>query len=452
MSEVKKVIVVGTSGAGAMAAKMIKKIDASVDVTILRKEDEKGLLTRCATPYVVSGDVMVDPCFKGDEDFLDLGIKLVTSEAAKIDRETKNVVTADGSSYAYDKLILAMGANPVLFPIPGIDLEGVFTLRTAGDAIRMWDWINTQRVRNLVVIGAGAIGLEISYLLSRKGINITIVEVLEHVMQRALDPDMSGEVEEYIKEKGIDLKLGLTIKSINGEGKVESVELSSGEKIPTEMVILSGGVRPNIQLAEKAGLEIGRFGLKVDEYLQTSDPDIYAAGDVMEYYSLVTGKPALGQLRPNAVIGGRIAAKNALGYRVKFPGLINCFATKFYEKCIAGAGITETEAKANEIETISVKKQSVSQHMVMPTKKSYTLKLIFEKATEKVIGGQIVSDGESPIRHIDAVGLAIRCGLTASDLSTLRCAGQPELSADPGLEPIALVSEEVFLKFHKPGV
>ena len=451
MGDVKKIVVIGPSGAGAMAAKMIKKIDASVDVTILRKEDEEGLLTRCATPYVVSGDVMVDPCFKDDKEFLDLGIKLVTSEATKIDRKAKNVITKDGSSYAYDKLILAMGASPVLFPIPGIDLKGVFTLRTAGDAIRMWDWINTQRVRNLVVIGAGAIGLEISYLLSRKGINITIVEVLEHVMQRALDPDMSKEVEEYIEEKGVKLKLGLTIKTINGETRVESVDLSSGEKIAAEMVILSGGVRPNIQLAEKAGLEVGRLGLKVDEYLQTSDPDILAAGDVIEYYSFVTGKTALGQLRPNAVIAGRVAAKNALGYKVKFPGLINCFATKFYDKCIAGAGITETEARANNIETISVKKQSVSQHTMIPSKKPYVLKLIFDKATEKLIGGQIVSDSESPIRHIDAVGLAIRCGLTASDLITLRCAGQPELSADPGLEPIALASEEVFLKFHKLG-
>jgi len=449
MSQVKKVVVIGTSGAGAMAAQTVKKLDATIDVTVIREENEKGLLTRCAIPYITSGDVVVDACFKDDEEFHEMGIKLVTMKAVEVNREDKKVVTADGASYPYDKIVLATGASPIIFPIPGIDLAGVFTLRKAGDAVKMSHWINTNRVRNLVVVGAGAIGLETSYLLARKGIKVTIVEMLEHIMQRALDADMSEDVEKYIVKEGIELKLGKTIKAIKGKGSVESVELSSGEKIKAKMVILSGGVRPNIELGEKAGLEVGRLGLKVNEYLQTTDPDIFAPGDIKEYNSFVTGKPTLGQLRPNAVIAGRVAAKNALGHKVKFPGLINCFATKFFDKSIAGAGITESEAKANEIDTISVKQSSVSKHMVMRDKKPYTLKLVFDKKTEKIIGGQIVSDSESPIRHIDLIGLAIRCGLTASDLATLRCAGQPELSADPGLEPIALGSESVFRKFHK---
>ena len=451
MSQVKKVVVIGTSGAGALAAKMAKKLDPSVDVTVIRKKDEKGLLTRCAIPYIASGDVMVDACFKDDEEFYEQGIKLVTMEAVKVNREEKEVVTADGTTYPYDKLILATGASPIMFPIPGIELAGVFTLRKAGDAVKMSDWINTNRVRNLVVIGAGAIGLETSYLLARKGIKVTIVEMLEHIMQRALDVDMSEDVENYIVKRGIDLKLGKTIKAINGKDSVENVELSSGETIKAEMLILSGGVRPNIELGEKAGLAVGRLGLKVNEYLQTSDPDIFAPGDIKEYHSFVTGKPTLGQLRPNAVIAGRVAAKNALGYQVKFPGLINCFATKFFNKSIAGAGLTESEAKANEIETVCVKQASVSKHMVMRDKKPYVMKLVFDQKTEKIIGGQIISDSEAPIRHIDVIGLAIRCGLTASDLTTLRCAGQPELSDDPGLEPIALGSESVFRKFHKPN-
>ena len=451
MDKVKKIVVVGTSGAGAMAAKMAKKINPDIDVTIIREEDEKGLLTRCATPYIASGEVTVDASFKGDEEFIEQGIKLITKKAVEIDRNGKKVVTSDGSSYPYDKLILAAGANPILFPIPGVELKGVFTLRKAIDAVNILNWINLNRVRNIVVVGAGAIGLELSYLLAKKGINVTIVEMLEHVMQRALDPDMSEEVEKYIREKGMGLKLGETIKAIVGKENVEAVELSSGEKVDAGMVVLSGGVRANVEMAKKAGLEVGRMGVKVNEYLETSDPDIYAPGDIMEYKSFVTGKPSLGQLRPNAVISGRVAVKNALGYRVKFPGFINSFATKFFDKSIAGAGLTETEAKANGFETLSVKMPSISKHMVMRDKKPYIVKLIFDKKTEKIIGGQIVSDSESPIRHIDLIGLAVRCGLTVSDLMTLRCAGQPELSADPGLEPIALAAESIFLNLHKPG-
>lgn len=450
MSQAKKVVVIGTSGAGAWAAITAKKLEPSSDVVIIRKgEEERGLLTRCATPYIASGNVTADASFKDDADFLDQGIKLVDIEAVEIDRKAKKVVTADGVTYPYDKLVLATGAKPIVFPIPGVDLAGVFTLRTCGDATNMLNWVNSERVRNLVVVGAGAIGLETSYLYGQLGIKITLVEMLPHIMQRALDPDMSEDVEKYIEEKGIDLRLGQKINSISGQEKVEGVELSSGEKIKAEMVILSGGVRANVELAQKADLEVGRFGLKVNEYLQTSDPDIYAPGDIMEYSSFVTGKPALGQLRPNAVIAGRVAAMNIFGYKVKFPGYINSFATRFYEKSIAGAGITESDAKENGIDTISTKQNSFSKHVMMRDKKPYVVKLVFNKQTRKIIGGQIVSDSESPIRHIDVIGLAVRCGLTALDLATLRCAGQPELSADPGLEPIALASEAILQKFYE---
>jgi len=149
-------------------------------------------------------------------------------------------------------------------------------------------------------------------------------------------------------------------------------------------------------------------------------------------------------LRPNAVIGGRIAAKNALGLRVKFPGLINGFATKFFDQAIAAAGITEHEARNNGIDVISTSQKSMSKHSMMREKKPYTVKLIFDRQTKKLIGGQIVSMDPSPVKHIDVIAMAIRTGLTVLDLTTLRCAGQPELSPDPGMEPISLAAEKAF--------
>ncbi len=449
MGDIKRIVVVGCSGAGALAARTLKKLDPSLEVTIIREQEEKGLLTRCATPYIATGEVTVDASYKDDKIFLDQQIQLINVKAVGIDKVAKKVTTADGMSYGYDKLVLATGAKPIVFPIEGIDLAGVFTLRTSGDAVNILNWINSRRVKDVVLIGAGAIGLEIAYLTADHGLNVTIVEKMDHILPGILDEDMSDEVEKYIAEKGVSLKCGQTIKAITGEKEVQSVELASGESIKAEMVIVSGGVKPNTDLAKLAGLEIGRLGIKVDEYLRTSDPDIYAAGDVIEYKDFVTGVPSAGRLRPNAVIAGRVAAKNILGYKIKYPGLINSFATKFFDKCIAGAGISESRAAEYDIKAVTAKQASISKHSMMKGRKPYTVKLIFSDDSKKIIGGQIVSDDIAPVKHIDVIAAAIRTGMTALDLSTFRCAGQPEISPDPGIEPIAVAAGTAWRKLYE---
>jgi len=441
MSDVRRVVVIGCSGCGALAAVTGKKLAPSLDVTIIREQEEKGLLTRCATPYICCGSVMVDPSYKDDRMFTDRGINLVNVRAVGIDRNAKRVATADGNSYPYDKLVLATGAKPILPPIPGVDLPGVFTLRTSGDAVSILSWINSQRVRDVVLLGAGAIGIEEAYLLSRQGLHVTLVEMLDRVMPRALDPDMSSEVEPYMEAEGIELRLNHKVSAVEGADRVAGVRLESGEEISTGMVIISAGARCNTELAEKAGLERGKLGLKVNEYLQTSDPDIYAGGDLIEYPNHVTGEPGLGQLRPNAVIAGRVIARNILGGRVRYPALINSFCTKFFDKTIAAAGLTESEARQRGMEVVAAKQASASKHSMMRERKPYVVKLLFRREDHRLIGGQIVSDSECPVRSIDVIALAIRCGLTALDLATFRAAGQPELSSDPGKEPIALAAE-----------
>jgi len=430
MNVVNRVVVVGCSGAGALAARMIKNLEPSVDVTIIREEEEKGLLTRCATPYICFGHVLVDPSYKDDSIFINQGINLVNIRAVSIDRAQKAVITADGKNYSYDKLVLATGAKAIIPPIPGTNLPGVFTLRTSGDAINILHWLNTHRVKIAVLIGGGAIGIEIAYLASQQGIRVILVEMLGHILSNALDPDMSEDVESYAKEHGIDLRLGEQVKAINGNGQVEGVLLASGEVVNTDMVILSVGVEPRSELAQEAGLEMGELGLKVNSYLQTSDSDIYSAGDLIQYPSYITGKPVIRQLRPNAVIGGRIMAKNILGYRIEFPPLVNSFATKFFDKSIAGTGISELEATKEGINVVSAVQSSASKHSMMRDRKPYKVKLIFNKNNERIIGGQIVSDSESPVKHIDTIAVAIRSNWRAIELSTLRCAGQPELSPD----------------------
>ncbi len=447
MENIKKIVSIGCSGCGALAALTLKKLRPSLDVTILREPEEKGLLTRCATPYICCGDVMVDPSYKDDSIFTEKGIQLVNATATGIDRKNKTVSASDGNTYSYDKLILAVGAKPVMPPIPGIGLKGVFTLRTSGDAVNILNWINSMRIRNTVLVGAGAIGIEKAYLLTRQGLKVTLVEMFDNIMPNVLDPDMTIDVQRYMNDKKIELELGQKVIAINGKTSVESVTLQSGKEIKAGMVVVSAGARCNMELAAHAGLKQGRLGLEVNRTLRTSDPDIYAGGDVVEYESHITGKPTLGQLRPNAVIAGRVIAKNILGFDVEFPPLINAFCTKFFNKSIAGSGITEAEAEKEGIETVIAKEKSVSKHSMMRERKPYTVKLVFEKNSQKIIGGQIVSDSECPVKHIDLIAMAIRCNLKVLDLTTLRCAGQPELSPDPGKEPIALAAESAFRKF-----
>jgi NADH oxidase (H2O2-forming) len=450
-TNLKRVVIIGCSGAGAIAALSLKKLCDALDVTIIREPDEQGLLTRCATPYICCGEVMVEPSYKNDSMFTVSNIKLVNVRAEYVNSIQKTVTTADGEIYEYDKLVLATGATPITLQVPGIDLRGVFTLRKSDDAVNIQHWMNAKRVKSVVLIGAGPIGLEVAYLTARHGVKVYVVDMLEHVLQQVLDPDMSVLVEEHISKQGVNLRLKQSLERIDGDGEIHGVTLSSGETVQAQMVLICAGVRPNSELAEQAGLQMGRLGLKVNRYLQTSDPDIYAGGDLIEYPHWVTGKPAAGRLRPNAVIAGRVMARNILGGKTEYPGFINGFATKFFDKSIAGTGLTQQQAAVEGIETISATQSATTMHSMMRARRPYTVKLIFEKRSEQIIGGQIVSDGESPIRHIDVITTAMRGRLTASDVATLCCAGQPELSSDPGREPIALAAEQVLNALKMPG-
>ncbi|RZB31134.1 MAG: hypothetical protein SRB1_01817, partial [Desulfobacteraceae bacterium Eth-SRB1] len=190
------------------------------------------------------------------------------------------------------------------------------------------------------------------------------------------------------------------------------------------------------------------YGLEVNEYLQTSDPDIYAGGDMIEYEHLITKKPIPGQIRPNAVIAGRIAAKNALGYQIEFPGLLNSFAIKLFNKTVASIGVTEAIAEEEGIDVFATTKTVKTKYAMIEGGKPYSLKLIFDRKTKRVVGSQIIADDERSIKSIDVIAIAIRCNLTALDLATLRCASQPELSPEASAEPISMGAEDAFKELY----
>jgi NADPH-dependent 2,4-dienoyl-CoA reductase/sulfur reductase-like enzyme len=401
---------------------------------------------------VVAGVATVDSITNPDQMFADAGINLIIARATHADGEKKKVTLSDGREIPYDKLLLGTGASPMVPPIEGCDHEGVFSLRSAPDAVNIKNFLEEENRRKLVLIGAGFINLEVATLLASTKpdhYDVTVIELLGHPLPLMLDAEMAVQIQEYLVEKGFNMKMAQKVERILGRnGRVAGVELATGEKIEAEMVLLSIGVKQNLELAKDLGLEIGKFGVKVNKFLETSVPDVMAAGDCVAKQHFVTKRPVTGQLRGPAVIQGRLAAKRLAGYDIEFPGVMNNSVVNLFDKSIASVGLTEEMAKQEGFETISTTVNSRSKHGMIPGVEPWTLKLIFDKESQKVIGGQIISDSEAPVKEIDTVNALILGEKTIAELTTLMCAGNPDCSSEPSLEPITICAEQALQKLR----
>jgi NADH oxidase (H2O2-forming) len=399
---------------------------------------------------LVTGESIVNP----DRMFEDAGVKLIQARAERVDRARKTVTLSDGREISYDKLVLGTGASPVVPSIDGAGLDGVFTLRSLKHAEAIRAFLDERTPRKLVFIGAGFISLETAALLagSDPGYAITVVELLEHPLPLMLDGEMADRVKQYLIGKGIDMKMGRRVLAVRGkDGRVCGVELDSGEIIDAEMVFLNIGARPNLELAREIGLEIGTFGIKVNRFLETSDPDIIAAGDSIENHHFITKKPVPIQLRGPAVIQGRFAAKRLAGYEIEFPGLLGNCAVKLFDKNIAATGFTETQARQEGFETVSATVESRNKHRMLQGVQPWTVKLVFDRRTRRLLGGQILSDAEAPVKEIDAINALILGGKTMFDLTVLMNAGNPDCSSEPSAEPITIAAEQALQKIKQSG-
>ena len=398
----------------------------------------------------MAGLATVDSITNPDAMFKNASITNIIEEVTQVDTEKKSVVLSNGTAINYDKIILGTGSVPVIPPIEGIDLEGVLSLRTAADAEKIKGFMEEKKPKNIVFIGAGFINLELGALLSEMKpdyYNMTVIEFLDYPLPLMLDSDLAVKIEKYLVEKGFDMKMASKATKIHGnDGMVTGVELETGETIDADMVMLSVGARPNLELAKDMNLELGKFGIKVNQYLETSNPDILAAGDCVEKIHFVTKKPAPSQLRGPAVIQGRLAAKTLAGYKIEFPGILNNSAVRIFDKYIAATGFTDEQAKKEGFETVSTTVDSRSKHGMIPGVKPWTLKLVFDKNTQKLIGGQIISDSDSPVKEIDTINALILGEKTIPELTTLMCAGNPDCSSEPSLEPITIAAEQALQK------
>ncbi len=382
-----------------------------------------------------------------------MGVRVVHDEVVKVDAVNKTVLSSGGEEFKYDKLYMATGSSSFIPPIEGNDLQGVMTLRGLPDAEKIKAAVAGDQKKNIVFIGAGFISMEIASLLAEttpNGFNISIIELMDRPLPLMLDKDMSDSVRTYLEEKGLHIQTGEKVEKLIGQnGKVVGVQLSSGKTLDADIVFMNVGVRPNIQLARDIGLEMGQFGIKVNAFQETSNPDILAGGDCVEKINFITKKPTPGQLRGPAVVQGRLAAKRLAGYAIEFPGVLDAGGCKMFDMTIAATGLTETNAAREGIETVCAVVDSRSKHGMIPGMKPWKLKLVFDKNTEKLIGGQIVSHAIAPAREIDAVSAFILGGRTISQLTTFTSACNPDISSEPSAEPITIAAEHALQKLKK---
>jgi NADPH-dependent 2,4-dienoyl-CoA reductase/sulfur reductase-like enzyme len=382
--------------------------------------------------------------------FADNGIALIQGQALQIDPANKLVTISDGTQVPYDKLVLAMGSQPIIPPIPGNDLPGVFSLRTLRDAEKIRRFLTEHSPRKLVLVGSGFISLETGTLLREsdlKDCEIEVIEYLNEPLPLMLDSELGEQVREHLTQIGISMRMGQKVERLLGDGhNVTGVELSTGESVPAEMVFLNVGAKPDLELAQNAGLEIGDFGVQVNEFLETSDPDIMAGGDCINNVHFLTGKPTPIQLRGPAVIQGRFIAKRLAGYDFPFPGLLGNSMVKLLGQYVAATGLTESAAAQEGFDPVCATVQSRSKHGMIQGAQPWSIKLVFDRSSARLLGGQIISDSEAPAKEIDTVNALILGNKTVTELTTLMCAGNPDCSSEPSLEPISLAAEQALQK------
>jgi len=395
------------------------------------------------------GDSIVNP----DKMFADNGIDMVVDRVDEVDVQGKKLKIKGGREIPYDKLVLAMGSRPFVPPIPGGDLDGVFTMRSLCDAEKIQEYLDKKSPKKLVFVGAGFISLEVAALLKQmesKDYEIEVIELMDYPLPLMLDPELGKIIHEHLTSNGFNMRMGRKVSKVLGDnGGVSAVELDSGEEVAADMVFMNVGARPNLELVQNMGLEMGQFGIKVNEFLETSNPDVLAAGDCIDNFHFITKKPVPIQLRGPAVIQGRLIAKRLAGYDIPFPGLLGASAVKLFDKYIAATGFSEGQAAKEGFDPVCATVQSGSKHAMIPGMKAWTIKLVFDKASQRLIGGQIISDSDSAVKEIDTVNALIVGENKITDLVTLMCAGNPDCSSEPSKEPITIAAEQALQKVRQ---
>ncbi len=423
-------LIIGGSAAGFAAAITARRHYPEATLAVIRQEERTPL--PCGIPYIFGTlgspekNLMPDPALAKNN------VELIVDRVAGIDRQAKTVSTAEGQTIGYEKLILATGSLPLVPPLPGVDLGNVFSIRKDVDYLaHLLDVL--KGARDVIIIGGGFIGLEMADECRKLGhLNVTVLEMLPRCLFAVFDEELCVRAEEELARAGIQVLTSQKAKSLQGNGNVEYVELDSGERLQADAVILGIGVRPNAELAEKAGLVMGPTGgVAVDRHMMTSDPSIFAAGDCAEKVCFFTGKPSRAWLASVATAEARIAGANLFEIRRASKGSISVFSTKIGDLACGLAGIGEKSALESGIAYVVGEAEATSKHPgALPGAKLTRVKLIFRKYSETLIGGQACG-GDEIGEMVNVIATMIQAEMTADQIATFQMGTHPLLTASP---------------------
>lgn len=437
-----KIVIIGGVAGGATTAARLRRMDESVEIVLIERGTHISY-ANCGLPYYIGGVIserekLFVQTVQGFSARFSVDVR-TESEVVAVNRANRTVMVrrADGSSYTeqYDKLVISTGASPVRPPLPGINSEGIFTLRNVSDTERVKEFVDLHKPKRAVVIGAGFIGLEMAENLHLRGVEVSIVEMANQVMA-PVDFSIASFLHQHLTEKGVHLYLEQTVEAFEEKNGEICVRFKSGLSVTTDIVILSIGVRPETKLAQEAHLAIGATGgISVNQYLQTSDEHIYAIGDAIEYPHPITGQPWLNYLAGPANRQGRIVADNLLGAQIPYEGSIGTAIAKVFDMTIATTGLPAKRLRQMDMDYRSVTIHPSSHAGYYPGALQMTIKLIFAPDSGKIYGAQIVGY-EGVDKRIDQIALLIKQGGSVRELTQIEHAYAPPFSS--AKDPVAL--------------
>ena len=441
------IVIIGGNPAGGTVASTARTMYPGKSILVIRKEKES--LVPCGIPYTFGTLPKVEDDIKSIEPAQKKGIDFLFDEVLDINSESKELKLKNGSAVFYEKLVIATGSIPFIPPIPGRELENVFTIGKELEYIRKIKPLLLKKNR-ITIVGAGFIGMEMADELTRAGKEVVLVEAMNALLPLAFDEDMASSARVELEKENVTILTSTRVEEIEGRnGAVSGIRLDSGEVLETDGVILAIGYQPNTALAEKSGIRTGQFkGIITDEYMQTNLNDIFAVGDCVEHKDFFTRKASRLMLASTAASESRIAGMNLYELQVirRCKGNVAIMATKIGDTVLASAGMTQSQAEREGFPIIIGRAGTLDKHPgTMPGAKKQNMKLIFSRRTGMLLGAQLAG-GSSSGEMINTLGLAIQKQMTASELAMLQYGTQPMLTAGPGFYPIPMAALDALEK------
>jgi pyruvate/2-oxoglutarate dehydrogenase complex dihydrolipoamide dehydrogenase (E3) component len=423
------IVVVGGSAAGLTAAITARRHYPDKSILVLRKEDQ--VLIPCGIPYIF-GTVGAPEKNLIPDGVLDKNsVDLLIAEVHSLDADGK-VLETEADQVGYERLVLATGSKPAMPPIPGTDLEGVFSVVKDVDYLKRLQ-ARLETAEDVVVIGGGFIGIEFGDEINKAGEkNVSIVEMMPHCLMLAYDEEFCVAMEEILKARGVNVSAPARVQRIAGNGRVDKIELADGSSIDADTVVVGVGAVANVDLAEHAGLAIGPTGgIQVDRTMKTSAEGVFACGDCAEKISFFGGKPSKLKLASIAATEARIAGANLFGIKRENVGTVGVWSTAIGDHALATAGLTESMAGDMGYDVVPVSVEGVNRHPgLMPGATNTKVKMVFERNSGVVLGGQVLGDAAAG-EVINAISACVQSRMTAEQMAMFQIGTHPALTASP---------------------